>query len=166
MQENNFDHAPVLADYEEMRLRFSTSLDLLMPEEGHTLRLLRGGEGLEPVSLRDALVEWMNQHLDEDGKFDPNRRELFITAPKDTRVAIQHMLDEYWWVELPPVREDESGALQPDTRDFPGIAILRVDESRDNLPVGYDHSPKLTPLTAQTAAAQRARVIEEFSRGL
>ena len=166
MQENNRYHSPSRTDYEEMRLRFSTSLDLLMPEEGHTLRLLSGGDGLDPASLRNALVSWMNQNLDENGKFDPNRRELFITAPRDTEVAIQHMLDEYWWVELPPVREDESGALQPDTRDFPDIAILRVDHSRDNLPVGYDHSPKLTPLTDRTVAAQRARVIEEFSRRL
>ena len=166
MQENNRYHSPSRTDYEEMRLRFNTILDLLMPEEGHALRLLSGGDGLEPVSIRDALVSWMNENLDEDGRFDPSRRELFIAAPRHTGVAIQHMLDEYWWVELSPIREDESGALRPDTRDFPGIAILRVDQSRDNLPVGYDRSPKLTPLTAQTAAAQRARVIEEFYRGL
>ena len=54
MQEKNRYHSPSRTDYEEMRLRFNTILDLLMSEEGHALRLLRGGEGLDPVSLRNA----------------------------------------------------------------------------------------------------------------
>ena len=142
MQDNN--HAQTLAVYEEMRLQFSTMLDLLMPEEDHALRLLRGGDGLDPVSLRDALVSWMNENLDGDGRFIPGRRELFTAGPRVTGVAITHLVDEYWWVELYPVYRDDTGALRFDTTDYPGVAILRVDQSSDNLPEDY-HSPRLTP---------------------
>ena len=48
MQEKNRYHSPSRTDYEEMRLRFNTILDLLMSEEGHALRLLRGRGGAGP----------------------------------------------------------------------------------------------------------------------
>ena len=103
--------------------------------------------------------------MDEDGHFRPTLRAVLTALPGAPGVAVDHLLDEYWWVEFHPVREDPTGTLWLAITADPAVAVLRVDESRDNLPVGHDLSPRLTPLTPQTTAAQSARVIEDFSRG-
>ena len=162
MKESNRDHRPPLTEYEEMRHHFNHVLDLSMPEEGHALLLLGDHGDRDPEVLRDVLVNLLNQDLGEHGRFRP-KHELVLTAlPGAPGVAVEHMLDEYWWVEIYPTWEDPTGAPGLVTTADPAVGVLRVDESRDNFPVGYDLSPRLTPLTPQTLAAQRARVIEDF----
>ncbi len=162
MQGHNRDYRPPLTEYEEMRHHFNWVLDLLMPEEGHALLLLGDHGGLDPEALRDVLVNVLHQDLDEHGRFRPKHEAVLTVLPGAPGVAVEHMLDEYWWIEFHPVREDHRGTPRLVITADPAVAVLRVDESRDNLPMGYDFSPRLTPLTPQTTAAQRARVIEDF----
>ena len=164
MQGNNRDYRPPLTEYEEMRRHFNQALDLLMPEEGHSLLLLGDHGDLDPAALKDALVNVLNQGLDEHGRFRPKHEAVLTALPGAPGVAVEHLLDEYWWVEVYPTREDHTGTRRLVITADPAVAVLRVDESRDNFPVGYDLSPRLTPLTPQTMAAQRARVIEDFLR--
>ena len=135
-----------------------------MPGEGHALLLLGDHGDLDPAAMRDALVAALNEDLDEVGRFRPRHSAVLTALSGAPGVAVEHMLDEYWWVEFHPVREGHRGTPRVVTTADPAVAVLRVDESRDNLPVDHDLSPRLTPLTPQTAAAQRARVIEDFSR--
>ena len=132
-----------------------------MPAEGHTLLLLGDHGDRDPAALRDALGSILNQDLDEHGRFTPSHSTVLTVLPGAPGVAVEHMLDEYWWIEFHPVREDHTGTPRLVITADPAVAVLRVDESRDNLPVGYDFSPRLTPLTPQALAAQRARVIED-----
>ena len=142
MTEDNCGHARVLADYEEMRLSFHIILDLLMPEEGDALLLLGDHGGRDPVALREALVSWMKQTTDEEGQFEPRQRAQLPAAPGAPVVDIDHMLDEYWWVQIYPGEEDASGFLRPVLAGDPGYAVLRVDESGDNLPIGDYRTPR------------------------
>ena len=143
-----------------MRHHFNWVLDLLMPGEGHALLLLNDHGDGEPAAMRDALVAALNDNLDEDRRFRPSHSAVLTALPGALGVAIEHMLDEYWWVEFHPVREDHTGTPRLVNTTDPAVAVLR-----DNLPFDHDLSSRLTPLTSQKTAAQRARVIEDFSRG-
>ena len=165
MQGNSRDHRPALTEYEEVRHHFNWVLDLLMPAEGVALLLLGDHGDRDREALRDALVSVLNEDLDEQGRFRLQPEAVLTALPGAPGVAVAHMLDEYWWIEFHPVREDHTGTPRLVITADPAVAVLRVDESRDNFPVDYDLSPRLTPLTPQATAAQRARVIEDFSRG-
>ena len=162
MQESNRHHRPPLTEYEELRHQFNQVLDLLMPGEGHALLLLGDHGDRDPEALRDALVSVLNGALDEDGRFRPKHEAVLTVLRGAPGVEVGHLLDEYWWIEIYPTWEDPTGAPGLVTTADPAVAVLRVDESRDNLPLDYDFSPRLTPLTPQTTAAQRDRVIEDF----
>ncbi len=164
MQESNRHHRPPLTEYEEMRHQLNHVLDLLMPGEGHALLLLGDHGDRDPETLRDVLVNVLNEDLDEHGRFRPSHSAVLTALRGAPGVAVEHMLDEYWWVEIYPTWEDPTGAPGLVTTADPAVGVLRVDESRDNLAVGYDLSPRLTPLTTQATAAQKARVIEDFLR--
>ena len=165
MQGNSRDHRPALTEYEEVRHHFNWVLDLLMPAEGVALLLLGDHGDQDPEALREALVSVLNEDLDEQGRFRLQPEAVLTALPGALGVAVAHMLDEYWWIEFHPVREDHRGTPRLVITADPAVAVLRVDESRDNFPVDYDLCPRLTPLTPQATAAQRARVIEDFSRG-
>ena len=65
MRDNNdCGHGETLRDYAEMRLRFGNALDLLMPEEGHSLLLLSGRDLWDEAALMDALIHAMHADLD------------------------------------------------------------------------------------------------------
>ena len=152
MRDNNdCGQGETLREYAEMRLRFGNALDLLMPEEGHSLLLLSGRDLWDEAALMDALIHAMHADMDEDGHFRPSRRVVLTTVPVTAEAAVEHMLDEYWWVQLRPVGgEDGTGALGTVATGDSGYAVLRVDQSVYNLPVGYDRSPKVTDLTDPT----------------
>ena len=151
MQDNNdCGHGETLRDYAEMRLRFGNTLDLLMPEEGHALLLLSGRDLWDEATLMDALIHVMNENLDGDRHFRPSQRVVLTAVPVTAGAAIEHMLDEYWWVELRPVVEDGTGPLRAVVTGDADYAVLRVDQSVYNLPVGYDRSPRVTDLNDPT----------------
>ena len=162
MQESSRHHRS--PGYEEMRLRFNNILDSLMPEEGDAILLLGQHGARDPEVLRDALVVVVNEDLDDHGRFQPYHAVILTALPGAPGVIVAHLLDDYWWIEIYPSRDAPTGAREVVTAAEPAISVLRVEESRDNLPVDYDLSPRLTPLTPQTTAAQRARVIEDFLR--
>ena len=157
----HIDVPPVLGAYEELRLQISHILDLLMPEEGDALLPLSGAEGVDLVHLREVLVSWIQDHLDQDGLFIPGRRALLTAAPGAVEGFVEHLLDEYWWIEFLPVPEETPDSPEPATAGEPGLAVLRLDQGEDSMPFGYDISPRLTPQTDEVRAAQRARLGEE-----
>ena len=92
----------------------------------------------------------MNENLDEGGHVRPSQRVVLTAVPGTAGAAIEHMLDEYWWVELRPVGEDGTGPLRAVVTGDTDYAVLRVDQSVYNLPVGYDRSPRVTDLNDPT----------------
>ena len=162
MQGNIRSNRPPMPEYEEMRLRFNNVLDLLMPEAGHALTLLGDHGARDPEALRDTLINVVNEDLDDQGHFRLSHAVVLTALPGSPGVTVEHMLDEYWWVEIYPTRDAPTGVRPLVMAADPAVAILRVNESSDNLPVAYDRSPRVTPASSPIEAAQRAYVIRDF----
>ena len=59
-------------------------------------------------------------------------------------VRVNHMIDDYRWVESLPASLNDSGQLETDVRQVPAPAVLRIQGSRNHLPYTPNASTKLT----------------------
>ena len=86
----------------------------------------------------------MNENRDEEGKLIPSQKVVLTMALGSLGVGVEHMVDDYWWVEVYPVQESEDGRVEVVTRGNFDIAVLRILDSGENLPLGYEygHSAK------------------------
>ena len=144
MHEDYCGHAQPLGDYGEMRSRLTNILDRLMPGEEHAILLTEEKEGGDSNDLKDTLINWMNENRNEEGKLIPSQKVVLNMALGSLGVGVEHMVDDYWWVEVYPVQESEDGRVEVVTRGNFDIAVLRILHSGENLPLGYEygHSAK------------------------
>ena len=64
---------------------------------------------------------------------------------RDTRgVAVRHMPGDYWRTGPHPRREDAAGDAGVAAGGEYDVAVLRVHENGDNMPIGNVHSARLT----------------------
>ena len=134
----------VLKELSGMRIQLLSILDLQAPKEGHSLQVLADEEWVNWPALKDTLTLWMTTGPQSDALLFPNQFGRFPNGEGYLAVHIEHMIDDYWWVECQPTFLNASGEMETDYSNGPAAAVLRIEESRTRLPYTVDDSPRIT----------------------
>ena len=125
-----------------MRLVLINSLDLLMPGEEHSLMSLQDEEWNGWNGWKEDLFAAMTAGMIHGSLIDPVQHLHFETGTGALAVELQHVVNDYWWVECHPAHLDQSGEAVPDIAVRPAMAMLRVRDSSEHLPGRYTGSPR------------------------
>ena len=136
--------ASVLKELIGMTIQLLSVLELHAPEEGHSLQVLADEEWVDWSILEQDLTEEMTEGLHSGGPIGPDQFKRIRNRDGWLAVHVEHIIDDFWWVECQPVAVDYSNQWKKDYGRGPAAATLRIEGSRDCLPYSAANSPRLT----------------------
>ena len=96
-------------------------------------------------SLEDDLIKWMGAAISSDDLIFPAQFKRLSNGDGWLAVNVEHVIDDYWWVECLPTRgDDQTGLWRLDVEGGPAAAVLRIEGSRRCLPYTSENSPRIT----------------------
>ena len=135
----------VLKELIGMSIQLLSVLELQAPDEGHNLQVLADEEWVDWPSLEDDLIKWIGVAISSDDLLFPSQFRRMPNGYGWLAVNVEHVIDDYWWVECRPTRgDDDTGFWLLDVDDGPAAAVLRIEGSRQCLPYTSENSPRIT----------------------
>ena len=119
-------------------------LELQAPKEGHSLQVLADEKWVDWSSLKATLTGCMTAGLQTELHFYPDQFGWFPNGEGYLAVNIEHMIDDYWWVECQPAITSDSSEWRKDLSKGPAAAVLCIEDSRVCLPYTAADSPRTT----------------------
>ncbi len=136
--------ASMLKELEGIAIQHLSFIELEMPGEEHYLHAPQKQGWVDWPSLEADLIDLMTSKLEHGSTTEP---DLWWALPNQAGwldVRVNHMIDDYWWVECLPAALNDSDQLETDLDQVPAPAVLRIQGSRNHLPYTPDTSAKLT----------------------
>lgn len=135
----------VLKELTGMSIQLLSVLEFHVPDEGHRLQVLADEEWVDWPSLEEDLINWVGAAISSDDLIFPYQFRRMSNGNGWLAVNVEHVIDDYWWVECRPTRgDDDSGFWLLHVDDGPAAAVLRIKGSRRCLPYTSENSPRIT----------------------
>ena len=135
----------VLKELTGMSVQLLSVLEIHAPDEEHGLQVLADEVWVDWPSLEEDLINWIGAAVSSDDLIFPNQFTRLTNGNGWLAVNVEHVIDDYWWVECRPTRgDDDSGFWLLDVDDGPAAAVLRIEGSRRCLPYTSENSPRIT----------------------
>ena len=135
----------VLKELIGMSIQLLSVLEIYLPDEGNRLQVLADEAWVDWPSLEDDLIKWIGAAVSSDDVIFPCQFTRLANGNGWLAVNVEHLIDDYWWVECQPtLGDDDSGCWLLQVDDGPAAAVLRIEGSRSCLPYTSETSPRIT----------------------
>lgn len=136
--------AAMLKEFRGIAIQHLSFIELEIPGEENQLHSPQQEDWVDWPSLETDLIDLMTSKLQAGTATEPDHWWTLRNQTGWLDVRVNHMIDDYWWVECLPVSLNDSGQLETDADQVPAPAVLRIQGSRNHLPYTPDKSAKLT----------------------